>query len=241
MRPWLEATPVTVMMLLSGVTLEKVAEAAEPIQVVAVAGQIVCTDFSEPRLVGPDVKVNGIGFFDLNVADSVVRVEVHTSQTRADFEVLEGPGVDAFVAKGAKDAQLYTFADAPDAQELATAASQKIQGVTVCSDGEDTVLPNLPFSSCNVGDNRDLPEDDQCTATDKQQGTIAIKVATKNAGGAEKGQTFGCLCGDIELVDVEGTVPGALDEFEAFAITQVNPTCLVWTKVGGTKKCVLEK
>jgi hypothetical protein len=238
MRHWLEATPVTAIMLLAGVALEKAAEAAEPIQAVAVAGQIVCTDFSEPPLVGPDVKVSGVGSFNLNVADSLVRVTIHSAQLAADFEVLEGPGVDAFVAKGAKDAQLYTFADAADAQDMTTAASQKIQGVTVCSDGEETELPNLPLPSCNVFDNRDDFEDNDCTETDNEQGTISFKVATRNAGGAERGQTFSCICGDTELEDVPGTVPGNLDEFEAFAITSQNPTCIVWSKVGGTKKCV---
>ena len=118
---------------MEGLALAKMAEAADPIQVVAVSGTTVCADFSEPPLVGPDVKVASTGFFNVVVLDSTVRVTL-----AADFEVLQGPGVDAFVAKGAKDAQLYTFADAADAQDMTTAASQKIQTVTVCSDGAES-------------------------------------------------------------------------------------------------------
>jgi len=103
---------------------------------------------------------------------------------------------------------------------------------------------NQPLPKCNVRDNRDAkyPEANDCTEMDNQQNTIAIKVATREdpERGIEKGQTFLCQCGNAQLVTVEGTVAGDLDEVESLAITSQNPTCLVWSRVGGKKECVLQ-
>ena len=90
-------TSFAVMTLVVGLTLDRAAEAADPIQVVAVSGTTVCSDFSTPDLVGPDTKVSGNTIFNVIVAGATVEVEVHTSQTKADFVVLDGPGVDAVV------------------------------------------------------------------------------------------------------------------------------------------------
>jgi hypothetical protein len=104
--------------------------------------------------------------------------------------------------------------------------------------------PNLPLPRCNVRDNRDAkePQENDCTPTDNLQNTIAIKVVTKDdpEGEFEKGQTFFCQCGDVQLETREEPVPGNLDELESIAIASQNSTCLVWSRVGGKKECVLE-
>jgi hypothetical protein len=230
------------MTLLAGLTLDREAEAADPIQVVAVSGQTVCTDFSTPDLVGPDTKVSGNSTFNVIVAGATVQVTVHTSQTRADFLVLAGAGVDAFVVKGSASAQLYTFADARDAQDMTTATVQKIQTVTVCSDGEDTDFPNLPLPACNVLDNRDDPDpgDNDCTAEDDAINAIIFKYATGDPEGAEPGQSFFCQCGDADTQTVdELAISGTLDELDSIGIVSINPTCFSWSIVGGKKTCVI--
>jgi hypothetical protein len=233
-------TSFVVMTLLVGLTLDRAAEAADPIQVVAVAGQTVCTNFSTPDLEGPDTKVSGNGFFSVSVAGATVEVEVHTSQTKADFVVLDGPGVDAVVIKGASSAQLYTFADARDAQDMTSAAVQKIQTVTVCSDGEDTDIPNLPLPACNVGDNREEVSD--CTDEDDAINAIIFKYATGDPEGAEPGQSFFCQCGDADA-QTEGPLElgnnAILDELDSIGIVSINPTCFSWSVVGGKKTCVI--
>lgn len=233
-------TSFAVMTLVMGLTLDRAAEAADPIQVVAVSGQTVCTDFSTPDLEGPNTKVTGNTIFNVIAAGSTVEVQVHTSQTRADFVVLDGPGVDAVVIKGASSAQLYTFADARDAQDLATAALQKIQTVTVCSDGEDTEFPNLPLPACNVPDNREEVSD--CTPADDAINAIIFKYATGDPEGAEPGQAFFCQCGDADA-QPEGPVElgdnAILDELDSIGIVSINPTCFSWSVVGGKKTCVI--
>ena len=240
-RPLLQGTTsFAVMTLLAALTVDRAAEAADPIQVVAVSGQTACTDFSVPDLEGPETRVSGDGTFVVSVAGATVAVLVHTSQTRADFEVLEGPGVDAVVIKGAADAQLYTFADARDAQDMTTAAIQRIQRVAVCSDGEDTDFPNLPLPACNVGDNRD--DVDECTEADDAINAIIFKYATGDPEGAEPGQSFFCQCGDADA-QTEGPLElgndAILDELDSIGIVSINPTCFSWSTVGGKKTCVI--
>ena len=234
-------TSFAVMTLLAALTLDRAAEAADPIQVVAVAGQTACTDFSTPDLEGPDTRVSGDGFFTVIVAGATVEVEVHTFQTKVDFVVLDGPGVDAFVVKGASSAQLYTFADALEAQDMTTAAVQKIQTVTVCSDGQDTDFPNLPLPACNVGDNRD--EESDCTAEDDAINAIIFKYATFPAGGVERGQSFFCQCGNADVQTQAGPLDISnlteLDELDSIGIVSLNPTCFSWSIVGGKKTCVI--
>ena len=105
-------------------------------------------------------------------------------------------------------------------------------GAAAVSYAEDS----LPM--CNAPDNREPgnTEESACTAADERQSTIAIKVATKEV---ENGQTtFFCQCGDakLEALPQGARVAGELTG-EAFTIISLNPTCLKWTKIGGTWFC----
>jgi hypothetical protein len=91
---------------------------------------------------------------------------------------------------------------------------------------------------CNAADNRHAGQPESaCTAADDRQHTIAFKIATKDdpQESVESGQTFFCQCGDAALEPVleEETIAGELDEFQAIGIVSLNPTCIVWSQVGG--------
>jgi hypothetical protein len=99
-------------------------------------------------------------------------------------------------------------------------------------------VPEGSLPMCNAPDNRAPGSEEQnaCTAADNSQNTIAIKVATKDdlEREVESGQTFLCQCGDAMLESPpEGAIAGTLDEFQAIGIVSLNPTCLVWSTVGG--------
>ena len=99
-------------------------------------------------------------------------------------------------------------------------------------------VPEGSLPMCNAADNRAPPNQEAiaCTAADNSQNTIAIKVTTKDdlERGVESGQTFLCQCGDARLESPpEGAIKGTLDEFQAIGIVSLNPTCLVWSSVGG--------
>jgi hypothetical protein len=99
---------------------------------------------------------------------------------------------------------------------------------------------NRSLPDCNVADNRDDAVENDCTNADNEVNAIILKVATKAAEGIEKGTTFFCQCGNVKLETREDSVPGNLDELESIAIASQNSTCLVWSRVGGKKKCVVE-
>jgi hypothetical protein len=106
-------------------------------------------------------------------------------------------------------------------------------GGTAPASGPEGALP-----MCNAPDNRAPPNQEEisCTPADNSQNTIAIKVATKDdlERQVESGQTFLCQCGDARLESPpEGAIAGTLDEFQAIGIVSLNPTCLVWSTVGG--------
>jgi hypothetical protein len=95
---------------------------------------------------------------------------------------------------------------------------------------------SLPM--CNAPDNREPgnEEESACTAADERQATIAIKVATK---GVESGQTtFLCQCGDanLEALPQGARVAGEL-QGQSVTIISLNPTCLLWTNMGGQWFC----
>ena len=125
---------------------------------------------------------------------------------------------------------------AEDSRPVTTQPGQMVEAVD---------YPDQPLPSCNVRDNRtkDPHGNDACTEVDNLQHTISIKVATRSEGGAEKGQTFFCQCGDTNFVTVEGPLDlpagSRLDRLESIAITSHNPTCLVWSGTGANKKCDL--
>jgi hypothetical protein len=121
---------------------------------------------------------------------------------------------------------------AGDSRQVAEDSDQMVEGVDY--------PPNQPLPICNVRDNRDDAEENDCIDADNDVNAIIFKVATKAAGGVEKGETFFCQCGDVELETREDPVPGNLDELESIAIASQNSTCLVWSRVGGKKKCVVE-
>jgi hypothetical protein len=120
---------------------------------------------------------------------------------------------------------------AEDSRQVTEGPSQMVEGVD---------YPNEPLPSCNARDNRVDAEDNDCIDADNDVNAILFKVATKAEGGVEKGETFFCQCGDVELETREDPVPGSLDELESIAIASQNSTCLVWSRVGGKKKCVVE-
>ena len=121
---------------------------------------------------------------------------------------------------------------AEDSRKVAEGSSQMVEDVNY--------PPNQPLPNCNARDNRDDAEENDCIDVDNDVNAIVFKVATKAAGGVEKGETFFCQCGNVELETREDPVPGSLDELESIAIASQNSTCLVWSRVGGKKECVVE-
>lgn len=209
--------------------------ADDPFFVVPVAGQTVCSDFTEPQLSGPQVRINNDGTFSVSVLDSTVLITIRGAQTFLDFVVESGNArVDGLIIKGSSGATLYLYANGLFDEGLTTALTQKIQNVAVCSSGEQFEIPNVPLPSCNVADNRD--EEDQCTQTDIDQSTVAIKVATE---GPNRGETFFCQCGnaELEVTDVLENVDIDFEKFTGPTFLTVNPTCLKWEKIGGKTVC----
>lgn len=245
------AMAVAIVTLAASLPLASSAVADEPFQVVTASGQLVCSDFSQPAVFGSEVKVSGPGDYFVNVGPglgSQVTITLFTDTTLG-FELTSGSdAVDVVVVKGSADAQSYTYADAafggfPPEDSLTTANVQKIQRVTVCSDGESTEFANVPLPSCNVLDNRDDLDDNDCTAEDDAIDAIIFKYATQSAGGVERGDSFFCQCGDADVQTVAGTLDISnnteLDEVEAISIISINPTCFAWSTVGGKKECVI--
>lgn len=255
---------VAIATLATGLALDRPAMADDPFQVVSVAGQLECGDFSQPEVYGGDVKVSGPGEYFVDIGpgfESEVKITLLTNTTLR-FELSGGSTdlVDVVVVKGAKDAQQYAYADAAsggfpedEGGALTTASNQKIQNVTVCSDGETTEFPDVPLPSCNDFDNQSDGFD--CSPEDNAINAIIFKFATTGCTSAEddddrvcpadeveKGQSFYCQCGDAETFTVDGELelpPGAvLDEQNAIGVLSINPTCFVWSYSGGKKKCV---
>jgi hypothetical protein len=240
------AVTVAIVTLATGLPLGGSAMADEPFQVVAVSGQVACSDYTIPEgLEGSSERISGVGPHFVNFGPgllSEVRIDLF-GDTSLDFQVSAGPDlVDVFVVKGSADAQQYAYLDASFGEGLTTARIQRIQEVTVCGDGQDTEFPNLPLPACNVGDNRD-GEENECTAEDAAINAIIFKYATIPAGDVEAGQSFFCQCGTANVQTQEGPLDISglteLDELDSIGIVSLNPTCFSWSIVGGKKTCVI--